>query len=978
MAPELEDPDQINVPRLQQEFTGRKSLIAAFEKLLRLPCPVPVLAYFGIGGSGKTWLLNYLRQISGPPRPSALVNFRPGHTGTSAQEALWSIRSQLGQQGKHLSFRRFDLVWGILWQKQYQVSIRQNRALLPEEIEQIAGILETSEDMPGLGRIVRVLNLLYKNFRRTREWQHRKKVSSWVYRTLGVKPPEGLKSTFDTGTRALSAETNARLEALLPIALADDLADVAASRPLPAERILIFIDTYEFLEDGFHAIFGPDKVTYIQVFSERIERAEANILIAIASKNPIRWAETRLRDGHFVVKKDSFWAADITVDTPEVRQGRHLWQYRVDTFSEPEVEEYLRDKHGVRNIALIHELLKVTAGYPLALATGVQLLREDSVGLSNDLVNLRARLSSLKTFSPAWRDELCAFFLERIFEQLKKRGRYDLISLMGVASIPRWFDTGLLSMMTSRAYDIRSQISDLAGHPFVELYGKRGSRKLPTYSVHSAVRKLILETLGGIEERAALHEKVRFYCQQAKKNCENPEDAFAFELEKIYHSAEVSRSSGVNLGEECFARELERTRFDRCESILETLRDVEGWPQENEAQILCLTARLRMVLGEYDSALQIFKAANELEPLTKGFAPFRAKIVYYEVECLRLAGKYPEALRKCEELRAAGNRFNSKFITNLADWRALLIYKLLDDVPAALHICSRLVGLSGAEIEAEAAAFGVSSPQVRLANIHRQEAELKRYVGDYVGSGRAIDLCFSIYPPGTLEYAYTHLCSAHLLSMEGKWDRALIAADQATAVFSRISVPHIRGMLSVSRVRGFAVYGMGNTELAGQYFQELLECSPRLYPYGPIYGHLGCGEVARMNDRLDDAKFHYSKAVEFCNELRGRIEQGYSMLGMAEIARRERKYDEAVDAILKARHIGRGCGYPWLEFYSNLIGALSSSNDRRDSFLAASVEVVRRFKRRDGDSNLEDKIYQQIVADIASHQPTLPLRFQFP
>ncbi len=155
-----------------------------------------------------------------------------------------------------------------------------------------------------------------------------------------------------------------------------------------------------------------------------------------------------------------------------------------------------------------------------------------------------------------------------------------------------------------------------------------------------------------------------------------------------------------------------------------------------------MVGRLQMVLADYEAAIDNFEKASRLEPIDKGFAPFRIKLAYYHAECYRLTGNYLEAIRKSDEIRIAGEKFNSKFAIMLADWRALLIYKLLDDVPKALEICNHLKESGDDKANDEAAAFGVSSPRIRTANLRRQEAELRRYIGDYVGSGVALRFLF--------------------------------------------------------------------------------------------------------------------------------------------------------------------------------------------------------------------------------------------
>jgi len=979
MASLPDDIDWISSARLKKEFTGRKSLITMFEELLRHTPPVPVLSFFGIGGGGKTWLIDYLCVTyaeGATKRPHALINFRPGNTGSRAHESLWSIRSQLGQRGKYLSFDRFNLVWGVLWEKTNHTTIQENKSLLPEEVEQIADVLEPIVEVPYIGLPFKLIKLFHKGLNKARSLRRRKTVSEWVFRSIDAESPIGLRGRFNTSAAALRAEENARLEWLLPIALADDLAESTAATSV-AERVLIFIDTYDFLEESTHKIFGPDKQTYIEVLCERLERAEANVLVTIGTKDPIRWPKTQRRDGQFVVKKDSFWASDISVDDQKVYRSRNLWQNQIDMFSRPESEEYLRKKCGIQNYTLVGELANITAGYPLALATIAQIIREQPEVVSNEIVNLRARLSTYQSFGPEWRDELCAFLLARVLDQFKKGRRNDLISLMRVAAITRWFNVKMLAEVSAQE-DVRQKVAELAGHPFIEIHMKVGPDGLSSYNVHPVVRKLLLDSFGSNDEKLKLHERAKLYFQKATEQSTKADDKFAFELEEIYQEAQIDRSIVFGLAENAFEREAENTRFDRCESVLETLRDINGWPTVYEAQILCMVGRLQMVLADYEAAIDNFEKASRLEPIDKGFAPFRIKLAYYHAECYRLTGNYLEAIRKSDEIRIAGEKFNSKFAIMLADWRALLIYKLLDDVPKALEICNHLKESGDDKANDEAAAFGVSSPRIRTANLRRQEAELRRYIGDYVGSGVALDSCFSVYSTESLEYAYTQLANAHLLCMVGKWLMASRAADEADLIFSG-RAPDKRGMLSVIRVRGTIAYGRENYKEAREYFRRLVECSPRVYPYGPIYGHLGCAELERTNGLFIDARSHYERAADLCGGLRGRIERGYALLGLAEISRHEGRFDEAIRGAADSRDIGTACGYPWLEFYSCLIGVLSTSDGRRQEFLSDASKIGRRFIRRDGDLNIENRFYEQVsAATNGPHRSTVSFHFNFP
>ena len=56
----------------------------------------------------------------------------------SRERALWQAREQLIQTKRGIVFTRFDIVWGKLWERSYQMPIKRNRELLPEEVGWIA------------------------------------------------------------------------------------------------------------------------------------------------------------------------------------------------------------------------------------------------------------------------------------------------------------------------------------------------------------------------------------------------------------------------------------------------------------------------------------------------------------------------------------------------------------------------------------------------------------------------------------------------------------------------------------------------------------------------------------------------------------------------------------------------------------------------------------------------------------------------
>jgi hypothetical protein len=68
-----------------RHFTNREMELDILRRLLDLPArqPLPVPMFFGVGGTGKSWLLRKLRADLPPELPSALLDLEPLSGGTS-------------------------------------------------------------------------------------------------------------------------------------------------------------------------------------------------------------------------------------------------------------------------------------------------------------------------------------------------------------------------------------------------------------------------------------------------------------------------------------------------------------------------------------------------------------------------------------------------------------------------------------------------------------------------------------------------------------------------------------------------------------------------------------------------------------------------------------------------------------------------------------------------------------------------------
>ncbi|HEY1249355.1 MAG TPA: hypothetical protein VGE97_10230, partial [Nitrososphaera sp.] len=120
---------------IKQFFTNRVQNIDVFNRLNHLPGQsnhIAVLVFYGISGIGKSYLLRNLYEASQArtniqPHGYAQISFSRGQLVTESSQALWDLRGQLHASVKEALFERFDLFWGIMWERTHHLPIRENK-----------------------------------------------------------------------------------------------------------------------------------------------------------------------------------------------------------------------------------------------------------------------------------------------------------------------------------------------------------------------------------------------------------------------------------------------------------------------------------------------------------------------------------------------------------------------------------------------------------------------------------------------------------------------------------------------------------------------------------------------------------------------------------------------------------------------------------------------------------------------------------
>jgi hypothetical protein len=99
-----------------RHFTNREQERDVLRRLLALPAgePLPVVMFFGVGGTGKSWLLRKLRAELPAKIPSALLDFEPSSGGTPYHTDQSRALAELRRQLSSLECPRFDLAYSWL------------------------------------------------------------------------------------------------------------------------------------------------------------------------------------------------------------------------------------------------------------------------------------------------------------------------------------------------------------------------------------------------------------------------------------------------------------------------------------------------------------------------------------------------------------------------------------------------------------------------------------------------------------------------------------------------------------------------------------------------------------------------------------------------------------------------------------------------------------------------------------------------
>jgi hypothetical protein len=274
----IPDEGRDGVPgRELEHFTDRESYLATFRGVLAAPEgeALPVLAFHGVGGVGKTMLIErFAHELdqSHPPVPHARLDVENlGSPATAARQVLLRLRFNLESRYR-LSFPRFDSLLTVL--------LATEGGAPPSLVSLNPGLKSTFDFMMGLKGIPAAKIGEFLD-RQARKW----KTTERLLARAG-----GREDILHLLARARRADPTLADE--LVDRFADDLAASLPARPGKACRGVLFFDTFETLwkgSDTGRSVQARRLDAWLRQLARTVRGR--GVQIVVAGRDELRWAE---------------------------------------------------------------------------------------------------------------------------------------------------------------------------------------------------------------------------------------------------------------------------------------------------------------------------------------------------------------------------------------------------------------------------------------------------------------------------------------------------------------------------------------------------------------------------------------------------------------------------------------------------------------------------------------------------------------
>ena len=273
-----------DAPVITRYFTDRTDQKERFRQALnaREGEHVPVIAWYGVGGAGKSSLVRKLRELlrtEHPDVPHALWDF---NSGFDPEKALTGLRNELAAWSRNLpgddfTFPRFDLAQAVLAEKMGEAPLQGGTGTVGGAMEALGELIP-----------IPILNILVGRLAAQggeKLVNHVPRLRKWL---------EGAGGREVAKWRLMAPQ---ELSDRLVWAFASDLAELLDEhkvRPGRARRAVVFLDAYERLfagMEGGDAVQAQYRDVWVQ--KELVPHLwAAGVQVVIAGRDRLRWEAT--------------------------------------------------------------------------------------------------------------------------------------------------------------------------------------------------------------------------------------------------------------------------------------------------------------------------------------------------------------------------------------------------------------------------------------------------------------------------------------------------------------------------------------------------------------------------------------------------------------------------------------------------------------------------------------------------------------
>jgi tetratricopeptide (TPR) repeat protein len=263
-------------------FTDREDAIGAFQRAISAPAgqPLRAMVYYGVGGIGKSALLQHLGEALPDALPHALVDLQSiGDRTVAYRETLLRFRSDLGRF-RGLDFPRFDLCLAVMLEREGgdpPPLVRLN----PRLSGMLGAVTGLVKAIPGpLSAPAQALESVVKGV-----------LDAFPALQDLIRRNGGMEGFFELRKRAIRDDQT--LPADLIRRFAQDLAQHLPERPGMACRGVLFLDTYEHLWAGRDAAASQSQQLdwWVADLIRFCLHERVGILPILASRDGVRWAD---------------------------------------------------------------------------------------------------------------------------------------------------------------------------------------------------------------------------------------------------------------------------------------------------------------------------------------------------------------------------------------------------------------------------------------------------------------------------------------------------------------------------------------------------------------------------------------------------------------------------------------------------------------------------------------------------------------